>query len=107
MDLASFEIQEIAPLLAGNLSQNKMHKNGGIGVCLVRLLKDDQLHAMKKKHRRLLLVAIGMGLVAGFLLPPFSVSRRPATHIQSVNHLASVSFPISTNLTASQQHKTP
>jgi hypothetical protein len=62
---------------------------------------------MKKTHRRLLVVAIGLALVAGFILPPIPKAKRHGTRIQAVNSMSSFSFSISTNAFASRQTKTP
>ena len=65
---------------------------------------------MKNSHLRLLVVAIGLILVAGFFLPaiPSPKAKRHGTRINnSVNHLDSISFPISTNSFASKQSQAP
>ena len=73
----------------------------------MRLLKHYPIYPMKKTNRRFIVVAVGLILITGFLLPPLPKARRHVTHIQSVNSLASVSFPLSTNMFASQKSKVP
>jgi hypothetical protein len=62
---------------------------------------------MKKTHRRLLVAAIGLPLVAGFFLPAIPNSKRHGTRIQAVNSLSSFSFSISTNALAGRQIPKP
>ena len=60
---------------------------------------------MKQKRSILIVVAIGLVLAAGFLLPPIpaSKSRHHGKRIPSVNHLDSVNFAISSNEMAGGQ----
>jgi len=59
---------------------------------------------MKKTHRRLLVVAIGLTLVAGFFLPAIPKAKRHGIRIiDSVNSISSFSFSISTNALANRQ----
>jgi hypothetical protein len=84
-----------------------LSKNDGVGVYLARHSSYYQIHTMKKTHRRLLVVAIGLTLVAGFVLPPIpgSKAKRHGTRIDSVNSISSLSFSISTNALASHQNQ--
>jgi hypothetical protein len=85
-----------------------LYKNDGVGVYLARHSRYYQIQTVKKTHRRLLVVAIGLTLVAGYFLPaiPSPKAKRHGTRINNtVNHLDSVSFPISTNALASYQNQ--
>jgi hypothetical protein len=85
-----------------------LYKNDGVGVYLARHSRYYQIHTMKKTHRRLLVVAIGLTLVAGYFLPaiPSPKAKRHGTRINySVNSISSFSFSISTNELASRQNQ--
>jgi len=65
---------------------------------------------MKQKHRTLIIVAIGVVLAAGLLLPPIqsSKTRRHGTQIHTEkNSPPSASVTISTNAMAGGQGQAP
>ena len=61
---------------------------------------------MNKTCVILVLVAVGF-VAASCFIPAFPIERRHATHLQSVNHLATASAPLGTNRAVGETSRTP